>query len=152
MIERYAIIPGPAVSRRTLRLYMNPATRCGFFAIPITRSPLKPIIDSPPIPINVLFSFRSAFSCDSDHFCPVGVKGDRDGRTVIGMKGEQGDRWCRTSPRMTADSEGWRSRIRRDGDQQSELKPIGITAGVRNTDRHGIGTAAQGSRGGGLHW
>jgi hypothetical protein len=46
---------------------------------------------------------------------------------------------------VAADSWGWRSRFRSDVDQHSELKPIGITAVVRNTDRHGIGTAAQGS-------
>src|SRR5437667_10386588 len=42
---------------------------------------------------------------------------------------------------------GWRSPFRYDADQHSELKPISFTVVVRNSDRHEIGIAAQGSRG-----
>jgi len=59
------------------------------------------------------------------------------------------------STRHYADSGRWRSAFRADVDHDSEVMPISVpnwsrsvfTVVVRNGDRHGIGTAAQGGRG-----
>ena len=42
------------VGLESLACEAKQSTNCGFSSIPITHSPLKPITDSPPIPISVL--------------------------------------------------------------------------------------------------